>query len=389
MKTEHTSVTLDQVSKIISGYEHAARWRVNAPPRPPQARRRDEPPPQGEDCFAKSRREAVCWRIARSIVLASMALCSTVAIASALDPALPPSGNFDLSHWKLTLPDASASEIAVTQLVAGYSNATYFYTGPDGAMTFWCPVTGGVTGNEAYPRCELRELIDPDNLIRNWTGYGTNTLNARCKVTKVPSSKTVVVGQIHGFTGLAPPLVKLQFNNGVVEALVKETYAGDDDTVWTFPNVGLSNVFSYQLDLTEGLLSVTVNGSNRTFNTFVADRRWTNQTFFFKAGNYCQDDSGSSTEGAIVAFYQLDTMHIGPVVSAPSVIIENFRINGGNQVGFTLLGQTPGSYFIQGSTDLINWDYLLITNSIAARVDFRDTIDPGPAGRRFYRGGSF
>ena len=383
MKDKYEFVTLDQVSKIISGYEPAARWRVNAPARPPAQARRHE------NGFAKSSREAVCWRIAQSIVLASLALCCTVATASTLNPALPPGGNFDLSHWKLTLPDASASEIEVTELVAGYSNATYFYTGPDGAMTFWCPVTGGVTGNEAYPRCELRELLDPDNLNRNWTGYGTNTLNARCKVTKVPSNKTVVVGQIHGFSGLAPPLVKLQFNNGLLEALVKETYAGNDDMRWAFPNVGLSNVFSYQLDFTEGLLSVTVNGSNQTVNIFAADRAWTNQTFFFKAGNYCQDDSGSSTEGAIVAFYQLDTLHIGPVVSAPPIIIENFRINGGNQVGFTLIGQSPGSYFIQGSTDLINWDYLLITNSISGRVDFRDPIDSTPNSRRFYRGGSF
>src|SRR5689334_23501229 len=85
------------------------------------------------------------------------------ALARALDPGRPPGGNFDLSHWKLTLPDASASELSAAQLVAGYTNASFFFTGPDGAMVFWCPVTGGTTSGSSYPRSELRELINPSD----------------------------------------------------------------------------------------------------------------------------------------------------------------------------------------------------------------------------------
>src|SRR6185369_6317433 len=59
-----------------------------------------------------------------------------------LDAAKPPGGNFDLSHWKLTLPDAVASEISAAQLTAGITNA-FFFTDADGAMVFRCPVTGG------------------------------------------------------------------------------------------------------------------------------------------------------------------------------------------------------------------------------------------------------
>src|SRR5436190_21630249 len=39
----------------------------------------------------------------RATVLAAVMLCFCIE-AWALNPSLPPSGNFDLSHWKLTLP---------------------------------------------------------------------------------------------------------------------------------------------------------------------------------------------------------------------------------------------------------------------------------------------
>jgi len=225
-----------------------------------------------------------------------------------LDPRKAPGANFELTHWKLTLPDASASEISPAQLTAGSTNS-YFATGADGAMTFSCPVTGGTTMGSSYPRSELRELVDPRNDNVNWTGYGTHVLNAQCRVKEVPSSKKLIIGQIHAFSGNAYPLVKLQFNNGLMEALVKESPSSPADTTLTFANVGLSNLISYQLKMVDGLLSVTVNGTTQSVNVFQTDPAWTNQTFYFKAGNYCQDNSGATNEGAVVSFYQLNVEH--------------------------------------------------------------------------------
>ena len=60
----------------------------------------------------------------------------------------PPSDHFDLSHWKLTLPsnasgtaEGKPAEIAAAQLSAGYANERFFYTGTNGEMVLWCPVT--------------------------------------------------------------------------------------------------------------------------------------------------------------------------------------------------------------------------------------------------------
>src|SRR3954468_24983838 len=83
--------------------------------------------------------------------------------AFALDPSLPPSRNFDLSHWYLTLPDARASMIKPSSLVGGYTNALWFFTGAVRAMTFYAPVNGGHTANSQNARSELREMIDPSD----------------------------------------------------------------------------------------------------------------------------------------------------------------------------------------------------------------------------------
>ncbi|MCU0789347.1 MAG: polysaccharide lyase family 7 protein, partial [Verrucomicrobia bacterium] len=186
------------------------------------------------------------------VTLVSLHLASPA--ARALDPNVPPGQNFDLTHWYLGLPvDSSggtsgdSASISASQLVAGYSNALYFYTGADGAMTFWAPVTGATTSGSDYPRSELREQISPPSNDINWSGYGFHILNATCRVTQVPDSKKVIIGQIHTKTGDARPLVKLQYNNGTIEALVK-VYASDTmpntDNKLTFQNVGLNNAIN-------------------------------------------------------------------------------------------------------------------------------------------------
>jgi len=158
--------------------------------------------------------------------------------------------------------------------------------------------------------------------------------------------------------------------------------------VWVGPEV-CSNLFTYQLALTNGLLSMTVNGSNQVLGLFEIDPGWADQTFYFKAGNYCQDNTGTISEGAAVSFYQLAVTHSGIInPTLPELVISNFTVNAGGQPSFTLHGKPGEKHFIQVSTNLTTWSYRLITNDSPGRIDFMESLPTGsPA--RFYRGGSF
>jgi hypothetical protein len=222
----------------------------------------------------------------------------------------------DLSHWKLTLPVGASEtaagqpmEISAAQLSAGYTNAEYFHRGADGQLVFWCPVTGARTENTDYSRCELREVVNPadDNVC--WSARGTHTMDASCRVMEVPSGQKVVIGQIHGYSGKASPLIKLQFFKGRIEALVKDKARKGRDIKLTFPEVGLNKDFDYQIKLHDGVLSITVNGTTQSENVFKLDPSWAAQTLYFKAGVYPQDNEGPATEGARVSFSKLKVSH--------------------------------------------------------------------------------
>ena len=91
--------------------------------------------------------------------------------AQDLDPSLPPSGNFDLTYWKLTRPNNTERD--ENTLSNGYFVDGEFYTDPvSGAMVFWCPNDGRTTSGSTYPRTELREMIR-----RGDTSIGTQGIN--------------------------------------------------------------------------------------------------------------------------------------------------------------------------------------------------------------------
>ena len=240
-------------------------------------------------------------------------------IPPSLDASQPPGRNFDLSHWYLGLPDAGASSISHEDLTEGYTHPAWFYTGADGAMTFFAPVTGGTTPNSPYPRSELREQIDPGNNDVNWPAFGTHTLTAQCRVIQLPGTPKVIIGQIHSKTGEARPLVKLQYNDGVIEALIKDSPTAPPDTVYEIVEAGMHDLITYEIKMVDGLVSVTVNGVTRSVNVFANDPEWADQRFYFKAGSYCQDNTGVSTEGSRVAFYYLVAAHSDSSDVAPSI----------------------------------------------------------------------
>lgn len=245
-------------------------------------------------------------------------LCSLLfATTSAwsLDPSVPPAGNFDLTHWYLGLPDSTASSIQPSALEAGYTSE-WFYTGSDGAMVFWAPVTGGTTSGSTYPRSELRELVsgvDHSTAI-NWTVLGEHVLTAQCRVLQVPSTGKVIIGQIHGGS---TPLCKIYYSNGTIYTRVHTHPTGGTENQYEFGTSALDTPINYELRVVDGVLTMTINGTTHSFD-FVAGSNWAEYEFYFKAGSYCQDNQGQSTEGARVSFYSLGVSHVIEPPAAPT-----------------------------------------------------------------------
>ena len=229
---------------------------------------------------------------------------------------LAPESKFDLSHWKLTLPTDAAGrygghprEIAAEQLSRGFKDPPHFVSDPEGDMVFWCPVIGSTTEGTSYPRCELREMLEPGNVRRNWSMAGNHVLEGSCRILQVPSNPKVVVAQIHSSTGESRPLVKLQYFKGRVEALVKVSPVQGQDRKLRFADLGSDRAISWRIALDDGVLNVTVNGMSQSENVIANDPRWADQEFYFKAGVYPQDNDGDVSEGARVSFSKLAATH--------------------------------------------------------------------------------
>jgi len=305
-------------------------------------------------------------RVNTFTLVLSLSLCLAGATAWALNPGLPPGSNFDLNNWYIQFPTENGSltctagsvdSASTTQLIAGYTNAPYFYTGTDGAMVFWAPINGATTSGTTFPRSELRELINTNDTSVDWTLYGTHILNAQVKVLQVPTStKEVIIGQIHAYSGDALPTVKVIYDNGKVHATIK-TNSTDDGSDFDFPTVtsGLSNSITYQIEVVNGLISVVINGITNSYNIFHSDPNYTNETQYFKAGDYCQADSCSNpanADGARIAFYALTRFHAPSITNQPVSQV----ITAGSSATFNVgaLGNPPLKYAWQLNNILIN-----------------------------------
>ncbi|GAD62727.1 putative lyase [Aquipseudomonas alcaligenes] len=223
-------------------------------------------------------------------------------------PYQAPGGNYDLTHWKLTLPDDDASEVSSARLRAGYASR-YFHLADNGAMVFMAPAGAGSTENSDYPRAELRELLDPDDDNRNWSGTGFHQLQASARVLRAPSTQKIIVGQIHGFD--ARPLIKLQWQKGRLKALIKRHPQGrNEDITHVFATLVGNDLFSYRIEVRDGVLAVEVNGERIEHDFFREDPAWRDVGFYFKAGAYVQDDEedGADDVGE-VQFTQLKVHH--------------------------------------------------------------------------------
>jgi Ca2+-binding RTX toxin-like protein len=254
----------------------------------------------------------------------------------ALDPTLPPSGNFNLTRWKIGLPiDVNGAYVGTATEVKhliGYQHPTYFYTGPDGAMTFAAPVEGSTTSGSNYARSELLEMNGTARAAWNLEqgGFMTATLEIdRAPIKFSGVAGRIVIGQIHG---LDNELVRLYWENGRIYFV--NGLAGATNVSTTFnltnangqqPNVSLDEQFSYTIHAKNNDLLVSVEADGQTYTSVTRiNDIWDTDVFYFKAGAYLGVNETQGTGWGQTSFYGLSVNHDGTApVDHPVVAVND------------------------------------------------------------------
>ena len=288
-------------------------------------------------------------------ILLLFVLSTFVGSASAqdLDPDLPPSGNFDLSYWKLTRPNQQEKDENI--LTNGYMVDGEFYTDPvTGAMVFWCP-NDGATGGSSYPRNELREMmrrgdtsIGTQGINKNNWVFSSSTmanqeaaagvdgiLTATVAVDHVSETSDesfkvgrTIVGQIHASDDEPCRLYyrKLPGNTkGSIYFAHEPTTSAEqwyemigsrsDNIPDPADGVALGEKFSYEIKAIGNTLTVSIMRDGKpdvVQEVDMTDSGFADDWMYFKAGNYNQNNAGNADEYAQVSFFALDVVHFAP-----------------------------------------------------------------------------
>lgn len=281
-----------------------------------------------------------------------------------LSPDFPPGRNFDLKDWYLNTPEDSgfgrSKRISESQLLQGYENKDYFYTGEDGGMVFRATVSGSKTSkNTKYTRTELREMLRGGNTSistrnedkspnkNNWVfssaprkaqkaaGGVDGTLKATLAVNHVTTTGEardvgrVIIGQIHASSDEPIRLHyrKLPHNERGSIYAAHEISGGDDQ--WheilgsksdkaTNPldGIALNEKFSYEIVARGNELKVSIIKQGVLIGSTIIDMTHSgydvgNDYMYFKAGVYNQNDSGEPDDYDQATFYSLENSHDG------------------------------------------------------------------------------
>ncbi|OEE58732.1 polysaccharide lyase family 7 protein [Vibrio splendidus] len=283
-----------------------------------------------------------------------------------LDPNLPPSGNFDLLDWYVSIPvdegDGYATSIKENTLDAGYEDQ-FFYTGSDGGLVFYTPVEGVTTSSGTkYVRTELREMLRRGDTYYSTSGKDNNwafssipssdqsdfggidgTLNATLAINHVTTTTSnteqvgrIVIGQIHAEKNEPIRLYyhKLPGNDkGAIYFAHETSKSNGGDETWhnllgnmvtsdgdlnstSNPSGGiaLDETFSYSI-VVEGdklITTISQNGSELAAKEVDMSNSGYDDAdnyMYFKAGIYLQDNSSDDSDYAQVTFYQLNNNH--------------------------------------------------------------------------------
>ena len=271
---------------------------------------------------------------------------NTVFYPGNTDSRKSPAENFDLTYWKITYPDASeAYPPAVV--------ANEFYTDEaTGAMVFECVNRGERTSNSTkYARSELREMLRGTNdsigtksLGNNWVISAANlsmqqdagavdgNMKATVAVDAVSTTYSdgndfmvgrVIVGQIHGsdnepfkiyyrkLPGNSKGSVYFSYEDSRVEEYYEFFGSRSTDADNPDDGIALGEKWSYEVDVSGRDMTVTVTKEDGTSKsrTITWSSEYDNDWFYFKAGNYNQNNGGEPGDYAQVSIFALDVTH--------------------------------------------------------------------------------
>lgn len=200
-----------------------------------------------------------------------------------------PGENFNLAGYKLQTFDSSLN-VKQVDPIGSYTDK-YFYTdSSSGAMTFYVPSGAGSTMNSEYPRSELRNDT-------TWRMGGTHTLAVSMKVLEQPATGQVIIGQIHGEQTGGSELLKLRWTNGDILMGVKTNFGDTEQKILIKSGLALGDNIDYVIKIVGSTVTVTVNGTSKSFTYNTAS--WSAIDLYFKLGAYSQDSSADGTHAKV------------------------------------------------------------------------------------------
>lgn len=279
-------------------------------------------------------------------------------INDTLNPNVPPSENFNLSNFKLSIPsdddkNGKSDTISPEKLNEGYESE-YFYTGKDGGMVFKCPSRGAKTSkNTKYVRTELREMLrNGDRSIEtkgvtknNWVfssapqkdkeaaGAIDGEMEATLAINHVTTSGKksqvgrLVIGQIHANTDEPIRLYYRKLKNNLLGSIYfaheknkgEDTYynligSRDSDIRNPKDGIALNEKFTYKIKVVGNLMLVTIvrkgkKDIEKLINMSKSGYDEGGQYKYFKAGIYHLNNTADKGGYAQATFYDLKIGH--------------------------------------------------------------------------------
>ncbi|TCS35875.1 polysaccharide lyase family 7 protein [Reinekea marinisedimentorum] len=244
--------------------------------------------------------------------------------------------DFDWDGWKVTLPvngdtyyddgnTDSAAEILPMDEESGEQCSEdvfnedlendYFWSDSEG-LHFKVPMNlDGKTPNTSYIRSELRELYDwspcETSSEANWAYGGDHTLEATLRMDDYNEDTTkVVIGQIHGHD-ISYATIKLHWegDDKPIRVIYNETPEESSSESVYLGYVDASDFFSYTIKMTDEGIELTAGGVTETIKFGEElDDAWTDETFYFKAGLYPQEEPDEDSSDVYEATFSSVTV---------------------------------------------------------------------------------